>query len=131
LWVYSNFFANCGFIQKEEQTSMRNMVRNWRMFIQEFPLNINGTKNLMINKFPNIISGNSLPLFFLFCIIHMHAFTSLFTHIHFLALHHRHSLSAHRIPVTLRPSWGHHFASFEFLLLSSNLGHGVSALDLI
>ncbi len=28
LWVYSNFFANCGFIQKEEQTSMRNMVRN-------------------------------------------------------------------------------------------------------
>jgi hypothetical protein len=22
LWVYSNVFANCGFIQKEEQTSM-------------------------------------------------------------------------------------------------------------
>ena len=28
LWVYSNVFANGGFIQKEEQTSMRNMVRN-------------------------------------------------------------------------------------------------------
>jgi hypothetical protein len=49
-----------------------------------------------------------------------------------LPLHRRHCLSTHRIPVALRSSWGHHFAVFEFRLLSSNLfGQGVSALDLI